>query len=147
MKILKFFLLFIFLLNLLEALPQKEKKCMDLLSSDFITDGQHYTLTLNNSNTARIFLSFFEGFQYRLVICNNDIRNYTLCLYDIEKKLLFSGSCDNFTNSWDFSFKSTIACVVEIKAEKVEKPEITFNIVLGFKELQPKTDSKLKKKK
>jgi hypothetical protein len=148
MKVCKFYIIFIFLFQIfLPVFSQSGKRCKDFITSDYLTEGQSYTIKLNRSNTARIFLSFFEGYQYRFIICSREIKNYKIYLYDIEKKLLFSGTCDNFAKSWDFIFKSTIACIAELEVEGKQKPNASFDLVLGFKDLEAKADKKLKKEK
>lgn len=86
----KFKILFILLFIISSYVEgQKSTICYSGEMKGFIKDGQDYSLTLENSKTGKIFLSFFEGFQYRLVICSNNTRKFKVVLYDIEMKQLF----------------------------------------------------------
>jgi hypothetical protein len=114
----------------------QKSACYEKELFGFIKDGQDYSLTLENSNKGSVYLSFFEGFEYRITICSSNTKNFKIALYDIEKKLLFSGNCENFMKSIDLKFKSNIACIAEISTADatVNKPE--FTIAIGFKQSQ-----------
>lgn len=107
--------------------------CENNLLNGFIIDGQEYTLNLEDSNTGKIYLTFFDGFQYRIVICSESCKKYKITLFDIEKKVLFSGSCENYTKFLDLKFTSNIACFAEIVTSE-PRPKQQFKVVIGFKE-------------
>ena len=103
------------------------------LLKNYIVDGQEYTLVLEDSNLGKVYMNFFDGYQYRVLICSETTKNYKVTLYDIEKKLLFSGSCDDYIKYLDLKFDSNIACYVEISVAD-PKPKQQFKVVIGFKE-------------
>jgi hypothetical protein len=115
---------------------QEMTMCYDQDMKGFIKDGQDYTLTLEDSKTGKLYLSFFEGFHYRIVICSGNIKKFKISLFDIEKKMLFSGDCDNYIKDIDLKFKSNIACIAEISIDNLPEYKPVFIIAVGFKESQ-----------
>ncbi len=129
-------LLLLFFSGLSQAQDQSASPCYDRDMKGFIKDGQDYTLTLEDSKTGKIYISFFEGFQYRLVICSNNTRKFKISLFDIEKNLLYSGICNNYIKNIDLRFKSNIACIAEVSVENEPLFKPVFTIAIGFKENQ-----------
>jgi hypothetical protein len=109
--------------------------CSKILNSGFVSDGQEYKAKLDENNKSAFYTTFFGGSQYRIIACS-DIKNYplTLSVYDTEKNLLFCNKDYDFTPFWDFTFTSTIDCIIEIefKTETVLKDEVM--LLIGFKE-------------
>jgi hypothetical protein len=128
------FILFILLFANYKTSAQELRMCNLKLLDSFIQDGQNYTLTLEDSKKGMVYLSFFEGFQYRILLCSNTTKNFRITLYDIDKKVLFSDICDNFSKFIDIKFKSNIACVAEITVDHISNTRPVFNISLGFNE-------------
>jgi hypothetical protein len=122
--------------SLIQAFGQSASACYNKDMAGFIKDGQDYTLTLEDSRTGKIYLSFFEGFQYRLVICSNNTKKFKILIFDIEKNLLFSTICDDYNKKIDLKFKSNIACIAEVSVDKMPKVAPVFTIAIGFKEDQ-----------
>jgi hypothetical protein len=133
---LKLFLTILLTVISFSASAQEINNCGNYTMKGYLSDGQDYVIKLNNSNSARVYTSFFENFEYQLYVCSPNIKYYKIYIYDIEKKLLFSGTCDKFTKAWNISFKSTIACIIEIVVDGSPKPGSMFNILLGFKEAE-----------
>lgn len=125
----------IILLTLSGAYSQSANlnSCIAQHLEGFMKDGQNYNLKIENSKSGKVYLSFFQGFQYRLVICSSNAKNYKITLYDIEKKVLFSSACNDYSKTLDFVFKSNIACIAEITVDETT-PTPGFTIALGFKE-------------
>lgn len=124
------------LLTCNQLTAQDSPACYEKELSGFIKDGQDYKLTLENSKKGSIYISFFEGFQYRMAICSDNTKKFKIVLYDIEKKMLFSGSCENYAKSIDLKFKSNIACIAEISTADVLVEKPVFTIAIGFKQNQ-----------
>jgi hypothetical protein len=127
------FHLFIFLFSL-HAMGQVSAPCNKMASDGFIIDGQQYSLDLEDSKIGKVYISFFDGFKYRIAICSSTAKKYKIRLYDIEKKLLFSSSCDNYSKSLDVKFKSNIACYIEIAVDEVSNSPQHFAVNIGFKD-------------
>jgi hypothetical protein len=103
---------------------------------NYIVDGQTYTLTLSDGTTAKAYLTMFKGFDYRVHISSKTIKNYKISLFDIEKKMLFSGTCENFEKTNDLKFQSNFTgyLQIDILEGKNDIKDKVFNIVIGFKE-------------
>ena len=142
LKFNKILLVIFFLMVATKLSSQEKQNCNTTLHDGYIQDGKEYSLTLEDGKTGRVYLSFFEGFQYRLLICSSNTKKYKIDLYDIEKKLLFSGNCEDYSKKFDFKFKSNIACVAIISIDVNAITDPKFTIVVGFKET--KADKNLK---
>jgi hypothetical protein len=119
----------------LPAFTNESQGCPSLLSNDFIRDGRNYSLSLNLNKTARLYVSFFEGYQYRIAACSKDVKNFSLNLYDTDKNLLFSGNCENFEQYWNLRFKNTVACIAEISVNQQAHQNGLLNLLIGYKDL------------
>ena len=129
-----FLLLILYVILLTPASAQTSASCYSNNLKGFIKDGQDYTLTLENSKTGKIYLTFFEGFQYRLVICSNNTKKFKISLFDIDKKLLYSTSCNDFIKNIDVQFKSNIACIAEVTVDNISADNPKFTIAIAFKQ-------------
>ncbi|NOQ27678.1 MAG: hypothetical protein GQ564_20125 [Bacteroidales bacterium] len=111
------------------------KDCYKFLNSGFVSDGQEYKAILDENNKSAFYTTFYGGSQYRIIACS-DIENYPLILsvFDTEKNLLFCNKNYDYTPFWNFTFTSTIDCIIEIefKAETLLKDEVI--LLIGFKE-------------
>lgn len=128
------FLIFLFAVNPLLA-QDKLANCSDYLTSGFVSDGQEYKAKLDENGRARFYTTFYGGSQYRLIACG-EIPDYPLAfsVFDTEKNLLFCNKDYNFTPYWNFTFTSTIDCIIEFEynTEKPLKNEVM--LLIGFKE-------------
>jgi hypothetical protein len=122
--------------SLAQVFGQTSSACYNKEMNGFIKDGQDYSLILEDSKTGKIYLSFFEGFQYRLVICSTNTKKFKISLFDIEKNLLYSTTCDNYIKNIDLKFKSNIACIAEVSIDNNPSVNPVFTIAIGFKENQ-----------
>ena len=133
----KYFIVIAALLFSINLNAQKTTKsnCSDLLNSGYVSDGQEYIAKLDENNVAKFHTTFYGGSKYRIVGCSN-ITEYPLILtvYDTEKNLLFCNKDHDYTPYWNFTFASTIDCIIEIQfdTEKMLKQEVL--LLIGFKE-------------
>lgn len=111
------------------------KDCSKFLNSGFVSDGQEYNAKLDENNKSTFYTTFYGGSQYRIIACS-DIENYPLIfsVFDTEKNLLFCNKNYDYTPFWNFTFTSTIDCIIEIefKTETLLKDEVM--LLIGFKE-------------
>lgn len=111
------------------------KDCSNFLNSGFVSDGQEYKAKLDENNKSTFYTTFYGGSQYRVIACS-DIENYPLIfsVFDTEKNLLFCNKNYDYTPFWNFTFTSTIDCIIEIefKSETLLKDEVM--LLIGFKE-------------
>jgi len=116
---------------------QHNKPCTIKNLGDYTADGQSYTLTFEEKPQVSIYMVFFGGFDYRILICSPHIAKYRVTLYDIEKNILISEFCQNHEINFDIRFDSDLAAIVEI-SQRVENEtqiipgEIRFTV--GFKD-------------
>jgi hypothetical protein len=111
------------------------KNCADFLSSGFVSDGQEYLTKLDENNIAKFYTTFYGGSQYRVIACS-DIENIPIILtvYDTEKNLLFCNKDHNYINYWNFTFTSTIDCIIEIEFDVENQLKDEVMLLIGFKE-------------
>jgi len=134
----KYLIIFIISLIYSNSLIGQEnsiKDCTKLLNSGFVSDGQEYIAKLDENNKSTFYTTFYGGSQYRIIACS-DIENYPLIfsVFDTEKNLLFCNKNFDYTSFWNFTFISTIDCIIEIefKSETLLKNEVM--LLIGFKE-------------
>ena len=111
------------------------KNCDSYLSSGFVSDGQEYMAKLDENNKAKFYTTFYGGSHYRIIGCS-DIKNLPMkiTVYDLEKNLLFCNKDYNYSPYWDFTFTSTVDCLIEFEfdTETILKNEVL--LLIGFKE-------------
>ncbi|MEE4196734.1 MAG: hypothetical protein V2I54_03750 [Bacteroidales bacterium] len=109
--------------------------CDQLLNSGYVSNGQEYKAKVDENNKARFYTTFYGGSYYRVIACS-DNQKYPLIfsVFDTEKNLLFSNKDHQYTSYWNFTFTSTIDCIIELEL-KSDKP-LTDEVMLliGFKE-------------
>lgn len=134
----RYFLLFTIQFIIVTSIVAQDNhinNCANLLTSGFVSDGQEYKAKLDENNKAKFYTTFYGGSQYRIIACS-DIKNYPLIfsVYDTEKNLLFCNKDNNYTPYWNFTFTSTIDCIIEFEYD-TEKPLIDeVMLLIGFKE-------------
>ncbi len=90
--------------------------CAALLTDEFMSDGQQYMSILSGEQTAEFNAVFYGGNIYRIASCGGKSENdIVINVYDKYKNLLFSNADYDYTNYWNFEFKSTIECCIEAK--------------------------------
>jgi len=111
------------------------EKCDLFLKPGYVSDGQEYIAKLDENNVATFYTTFYGGSHYRVIGCT-DISSIPLILnvYDTEKNLLFSNKDHDYTNYWNFTFKSTIDCIIEIKFDVEKRIHDEVMLLIGFKE-------------
>ncbi len=121
--------------NILIAQENKMNSCKDYLNSGFVSDGQEYIAKLDENNKAKFNATFYGGSQYRIIACS-DITDSALILsvYDTEKNLLFCNKDYNYIPFWNFTFASTIDCIIEIEFESETHLKHEVKLLIGFKE-------------
>jgi hypothetical protein len=111
------------------------EKCDKYLESGFVSDGQEYIAKLDENNRAKFYTTFYGGSQYRLIACS-DVEKYPLIMsvYDTEKNLLFCNKEHNYTPYWNFTFTSTIDCMIELEFDTDIPLTNEVMLLIGFKE-------------
>jgi len=137
-KLTKYILFSIFTLSIssyLSAQDNSIKNCSNYLNSGYVSDGQEYVAKLDENNIAKFYTTFYGGSHYRIIACS-DIKDIPLILtvYDTEKNLLFNNSDYNNINYWNFTFTSTIDCIIEIEFDVDYQLNDEVMLLIGFKE-------------
>ena len=117
------------------AQNSSQKNCANLLSSGFVSDGQEYKAKLDENNIAKFYTTFYGGSQYRLIACS-DLEKYPLILsvFDTEKNLLFCNKNYDYTPYWNFTFTSTLDCIIELEFDTETPIKDEVMLLIGFKE-------------
>ncbi len=111
------------------------KSCDSFLNSGYVSDGQEYIAKPDENNKAIFHTTFYGGSQYRIVACS-DVKEIPLLLsvYDTEKNLLFCNKNYDYTPYWNFTFTSTIDCIIEIEFDNEILIQNEVMLLIGFKE-------------
>lgn len=132
--------IFIFVIGMLffnVTCAQKKSSfdCDKYLDSGFVSDGQEYIAKPDENNKAKFYTTFYGGSHYRLIACSN-IEKYPLImsLYDTEKNLLYCNLDHNYSPYWNFTFTSTIDCIIELEFDTEEQLTDEVMLLIGFKE-------------
>ncbi len=135
LKFIFFIILAFSLNNYTNAQDNSLKNCAKFLTSGFVSDGQEYLAKLDENNIAIFYTTFYGGSQYRIIACT-DINNIPLILtvYDTEKNLLFCNKDHNYINYWNFTFTSTVDCIIEIEFDVENQIKDEVMLLIGFKE-------------
>ncbi len=110
-------------------------QCDKLLNSGYISSGQEYRAKLDENNKAKFFTTFYGDSNYRIIACtDNKEIPLIFSVYDSEKNLLFCNRDYNYTSYWNFSFTSTVDCVIEIELKNDKRVKDEVLLLIGFKE-------------
>lgn len=110
------------------------KECEEKLEFPFISDGHDYEIELKKDDKGEFKTTFYGGSTYRIISCSNIPQGRVIySIYDTEKNQLFCNCDYNYTNYWDFYFKSTIDCIIEVKFESRIVDKAKIKLLIGFK--------------
>jgi len=137
-KILKYIALIIITTLIVSSAKSQEnsiKSCDSFLNSGYVSDGQEYIAKPDENNKAQFLTTFYGGSQYRIVACS-DVKEIPLILtvFDTEKNLLFCNKSYDYTPYWNFTFTSTIDCIIEIEFDNEILIQNEVMLLIGFKE-------------
>ena len=109
------------------------KHCQTLLGTQYISDGQQYRSFLTGDEIAEFEATFFGGSKYRLCACTGGVDgNLVFRLYDMERNLIFDNNDHQNISYWDFEFKATMDCIIEIQLESTSSPSGCALLLIGF---------------
>ena len=110
------------------------KECEKYLQLPFISDGHDYSIDLNRDAKGEFKTTFYGGSTYRVITCSNLTQGKVIfTIYDTDKNRLFSNKDFNYTPYWDFVFRSTIDCIIEVKLESKTVKSAQVKLIIGFK--------------
>ena len=109
------------------------KHCQSHLGTKYISDGQQCRSFLTGDEVAEFEATFFGGSKYRLCACTGGIDgNVIFRLWDMERNLIFDNNDHQNVSYWDFEFKSTMDCIIEIQLESTTSPSGCALLLIGF---------------
>jgi hypothetical protein len=104
----------------------------------YISSGQAFNSTLLSEDRAKIVMTFYEGMEYRVVLCSHkDLGNVQLRIKDGKNKVLFTGNVEE-KHSWDLKVDVTQVMTIEVitppaqTADNFDKSGCV-SLLIGFK--------------
>lgn len=111
------------------------KMCKTHFTSEYVSDGQYYTVLLNKDDIAEFYVTFYGGTVYRLVgYCGTDAGNLVFSVYDQERNLLFTNRDFENTPFWDFKFENSMDCIIEAEIDTKDVTSGIAVMLIGFKQ-------------
>lgn len=110
-------------------------KCQEYIVEPYVSDGQYYTVLLNEEDVAEFYVTFYGGTVYRLVgYCGTEAGNLVFSVYDQERNLLFTNRDFENTPSWDFKFEDSMDCIIEAELDSKDITSGIAVMLIGFKQ-------------
>lgn len=111
------------------------EKCQEHMTEPYVSDGQYYTVLLNEEDIAEFYVTFYGGTIYRLVgYCGTESGNLAFSVYDQERNLLFTNRDFENTAFWDFKFENTLDCIIEAELDSKDMTSGLAVMLIGFKQ-------------
>jgi len=111
------------------------QKCKMYMVEPFVSDGQYYTVLLNEGDIAEFYATFYGGTVYRIVgFVGTDAGNLAFSLYDQERNLLYTNRDFENTPYWDFKFENTMDCIIEAEIDSKNVTSGIAVMLIGFKQ-------------
>ena len=111
------------------------QKCKSHMTDSYISDGQYYTVLLNEGDVAEFYVTFYTGTIYRLVgYCGKEAGNLAFSVYDQDRNLLFTNRDFENTPVWDFKFENTMDCIIEAEIDSKEMTSGLAVMLIGFRQ-------------
>lgn len=112
-------------------------KCNPVLKP-YMSSGQVFNSTLLSDDKAKLLLTFYEGMNYRIVVCGQEeLGNIQMRLKDGKNKVVFTGTVEE-SNFWDLKVDATQVMTIEVLTPKSEESENIIksgcvSLMVGFK--------------
>lgn len=128
-------IIILLLSNILNAQDELNVRCEKYLDKPFVSDGQQYRAIIDTLKNAKFKVIFYGNTTYR-VICCSDSKDGKIVynLYDSQKNLLFTNKKHYYTPYWNFQFKETTYCTIEVQKEAFENNKSEVMLIIGFKQ-------------
>lgn len=103
-------------------------------------NGQLNMAVLNKGDVAELFLTFYQGQDYRIFVCSQDILgNVEFRLMDSQRNLIFTNKDHDYIKYWDFHANATQQLIVQVivppaSSNETINPSGCVSILVGFKE-------------
>ena len=103
-----------------------------IMPEGYVSDGQYHEFIIDSEISIKINTTFLKNMNYKIILCPDNLEKYEFVLKDREGKLLFRKDHLSGTFQWDFSFKSTVECIIEMKTEN-GRQQTNFKLYTGYK--------------
>lgn len=112
-----------------------QQRCNKHMDNEFVTNGQEHIAPFKNEGRIEFRTTFFGHSTYRLSVCTNATKGHLMMkVYDTDKNLLFCNRDYDYSPYWDFSFTSTVTCIVQLELVGTPPPSGTLAMLaIGFK--------------
>lgn len=95
-----------------------KKDCIPDLDP-FVHNGQVNTTTLMAGEKAEVQLVFFQGLEYRIMICSQEVLgSVNFRLLDSQRKEVFNSKNHNEAKTWDFKAGTTQNFIIEVETSE-----------------------------
>lgn len=129
----KFITTLTLLLALISIQTFAQTPCANLLTDEYISDGQFYTTKINVGESQKCEITFIEGNEYRLIACPQNASKVQMQIIDVQGNILFDNKNFNYTNYWNFRIKETLTCTIKLTLPKTERQSDEVVLLVGFK--------------
>lgn len=115
-----------------------KKECLPELMP-YLHDGQFNVTTLAPGESAQMYMTFYSGQEYRILVCAEEVlgEKVILKIKDANRNVIFDNTTNDYLNWWTFSVKSSQQLIIEVTIPSLEvegESEIVgcVSILLGF---------------
>lgn len=115
------------------------KKCMPKMAP-YTHNGQLNSTSLMEGETAELLMTFYSGQNYRILVCAQQVLGQArFKLLDSQRNVVFDSKENAYSESWDFSVKSTQQFVIQVSIPKPDDAPGAFvqsgcvAVLVGFK--------------
>ncbi|MDB4104474.1 hypothetical protein N9545_03000 [Salibacteraceae bacterium] len=108
--------------------------CQTHISSQYLSDGQHYRALLLSDQVAEFNATLYGGTTYRLAGCSGtQDGNLQYRVFDSQRNLLFKN--DEFQNAphWDFQVEATLDVIIEAQLDPIAGASGCAVMLMGFR--------------
>lgn len=109
------------------------KKVCKLELTPYIHDGNYNAAILTEGEEAELFKTFYAGQDYRIAVCGSEsMTSVEFNVLDVDRRLIYSNSKNNFATTWDFKVEATQQLIIVVKVpvdETVDSDELNSGCV------------------
>ncbi|MCX7955252.1 MAG: hypothetical protein N3A01_08720 [Bacteroidales bacterium] len=134
------FVFILFAINVFSQCKNFTKKFCVSQIKPYTYNGQLNMAVLNKGDVAELFLTFYQGQDYRIFVCAQDILgNVEFRLLDSQRNLIFTNKDHDYIKYWDFHANATQQLIVQViippsTTNEPINPSGCVSILVGFKE-------------
>lgn len=107
--------------------------CQDHITSEYLSDGQHYRALLLENQVAEFAATLYGGSTYRFAACSGtQDGSLRFRIYDKDRNLIFKNV--DFQNApyWDFKIENTMDVIIEAELDPIAGSSGCAVMLIGF---------------